>query len=118
MDSALRAAAAKRAWETIRARRAAGFYEQPREPKVKTVKPPMAVRCEVGKRFLMARTDCKWQNARFQGLAGGADGAVCGAIEPDKAAGGYVAAAAVAVDRRQLQRRTGDVFVPIFPAVR
>jgi hypothetical protein len=63
-----RAEAARRAWETIRARRAAGFYAQPREARPGPVARMAAnARQEVSERFLIRRTDCRWQNARFQG---------------------------------------------------
>jgi hypothetical protein len=101
-NQAARSAAARRAWETIRARKAAGFYAQPHEQRAVPVAPiPDFVRCEVRERFQMARTDCRWQNARFQGQAGGAPDLVRRLADVPPAVAG--AEPINNVDRRDLQ---------------
>lgn len=123
MSANERAAAAKRAWETIRARKAAGVYAVPkaeREEKVgPVIKPPDFSRVEVGARFWVQRTDCRWQNARFQGLSAAPVAMVSAAEFKPVAVAAAAAVSAAAVDRRQLQAPDGGkMFAPIFPAAR
>lgn len=102
MNKADRAEAARRAWETIRARKAAGVYAQPREPKqAKRAVVPVMERCEVGQRFWMRRVECRFENSRF------VDGGVAvemKSISPDAVAVAAQGLPSVGnVDRRQLQ---------------